>query len=208
MRLTAAALRLLFVSTAMSSSTHGCGADVPQSSRRCRVRIWCSMRKAPAIPETMFPVTKRACPSNRLFRVSGLRVRFMQAHAVTVITPAPYSDGSDGLLMNTGREGSFMRQHNGRNRSGDLGLVPSGSRQVFLALVPSGRNTPCRIRIACWPPFSRFPRTVCAARRAYTSVPSPVACAKKHKMLFCLHLVVVAPRRLLRRSGIFHDTIN
>jgi hypothetical protein len=74
MRLTAAALRLLFVSTAMSSSTHGCGADVPQSSRRCRIPHMVLNAQGTRDTRTMSPVTERGCPTNRLFRVSGFRV--------------------------------------------------------------------------------------------------------------------------------------
>ena len=71
MRLTAALRPLLFVSTAMSSSIHG--ADVAQSSRRCRIPHPATEAQG-ARNTSMSPVTKRGCLSNRQFRVSGFRV--------------------------------------------------------------------------------------------------------------------------------------
>jgi hypothetical protein len=154
----------------------------------------------------MSPVTKRGCLSNRQFRVSGFRV-----HG----DPADARCHSHNTCILFGRLGRIVDEYRPRGYvygsitggTSDLEIRVCSIRQsaTFFALVPSGRNS-----AAVRPSPDSQGESVPLSRLHLSSVSGRCArCAKKHKTVVCPYLIVVAPRRLLRRSGIFlHQAIN
>jgi hypothetical protein len=161
----------------------------------------------------MSPVTKRGCLSNRQFRVSGFRVHGDPADASCHShNTCMYSGGSDELMLNTGREAYSIRKHNGRNSNLEIRVSSTRQSATFLALLPSGRKArriaSRRVASLHMCALLQIPKrkSVPLSRLHLSSVSG--RCAKKHKMVVWPYLMVVAPRRLLRRSGISHQAIN